>query len=162
MKSKKMITGLAAALFCLVLVGVSFAQEYEGDGPEFGFTVERNIVSTSPRLDPDANWRALAALPYEGSLENTVDYQLNPDKYIHIKDGQIEVATPQKADQLDPDANWRAMAAMPYEASLKDTVDYQLNKDKYIYLGQMEVATPSKTKSDEHCAQVNNHQSDGC
>lgn len=101
MKSKKMITGLATALFCLVLVGVSFAQEYEGEGSEFGFAVERAVVPSSDRLDPDANWRALAALPYEGSLENTFDYQLNPDKYIHLNDGQDRVATPTKAQADD-------------------------------------------------------------
>lgn len=95
MTNKYFITGLTAVFFTLVLVGVSSAQEYEGAGPEFGFSVERNIkaIPSTPRLDPNANWEALAALPYEASLESTYDFQVNKDKYVFMNDGQMTAGT---------------------------------------------------------------------
>lgn len=100
MKREKMITGLAVALFSLFFVGVFFVQGYEEKAPELGYAIERNIVSASRQLDPNANGESVAALASEDSLEdleNAYYYQMIEDDYIHINDGQKEVASPAKS-----------------------------------------------------------------
>ncbi len=100
MKREKMITGLAIALFSLVFGGAFFVHGYEGKIPELGFATERNIAPSSHQLDPNANWLAIEKLSNEDSLEdleNAYYYKMNEDKYIHINDGQSEVALPSKS-----------------------------------------------------------------
>ena len=97
MKREKMISGLAVALFSLVFVGAFFVQGDEEKAPELRYAIEKNIVSSSHQLDPNASWLAMEELSNEVSLEdmeNAYYYEMIEDKYSDIKDGQIEVAPP--------------------------------------------------------------------
>ena len=100
MKREKMITGLSVALFSLVFVGAFFVQGDEEKAAELGYAIERNIISSSHQLDPNANGGSVAALTSEDrleDLENAYYYQMVENDYIHINDGQMEVASPAKS-----------------------------------------------------------------
>ena len=105
MKREKMITGLTVALFSLAFVGAFFVQGDEEKAPELGYAIERNIISSSRQLDPNANGESVAALTSENSLEdleNAYYYQMIEDEYIHINDCQMEVAPLAKSRTGEP------------------------------------------------------------
>jgi hypothetical protein len=105
MKREKMITGLTVALFSLAFVGAFFVQGDEEKAPELGYAIERNIISSSRQLDPNANWLAIEELSNEDSLEdleNAYYYQMIEDEYIHINDCQMEVAPLAKSRTGEP------------------------------------------------------------
>jgi len=100
MKREKMISGLAVALFSLVFVGAFFVQGDEEKTPELRYAIEKNIVSSSHQLDPNASWLAMEELSNEVSLEemeNAYYYEMIEDKYSDINDDQIEVTPPTKS-----------------------------------------------------------------
>jgi len=101
MKSKKMITGMAAILFCLLFVGALSAQEDERDVS--GFVLEGAVAPTSNQLNLNANWEVMGKQTTEVSLEeleNAYYYQMIEEQYINSNDGQMEISAPHK-DQLD-------------------------------------------------------------
>ena len=101
MKSKKMITGTAAILFCLLFVGALSAQEDERDVS--GFALEGAVAPTSNQLNLNANWEVMGKQTTEVSLEeleNAYYYQMIEEQYINSNDGQMEISAPHK-DQLD-------------------------------------------------------------
>ena len=105
MKREKMITGLSVALFSLVFVGAFFVQGDEEKAAELGYAIERNIISSSHQLDPNANGGSVAALTSEDrleDLENAYYYQMIEDEYIHINDCQMEVAPLAKSRTCEP------------------------------------------------------------
>jgi len=105
MKSKKMITGMAAILFCLVFVGALSAQEYERDIS--GFAVEGVVAPSSNQLNLNANWGVMGKQTKEVSLEELESayyYQMIEEQYINNNDGQMEISAPQK-DQLERNNN---------------------------------------------------------
>jgi len=105
MKSKKMITGMAAILFCLVFVGALSAQEYERDVS--GFSVEGVVAPSSNQLNLNANWGVMGKQTKEVSLEELESayyYQMIEEQYINNNDGQMEISAPQK-DQLERNNN---------------------------------------------------------
>lgn len=86
MKSKKMIIGMTATLFCLVFLGAFLAQGYETERSGFRCAVERNVAPYSFRLAPNANKESMDTLSSETSLEdleNAYYYQMIEDKYKH-------------------------------------------------------------------------------
>ena len=103
MKSKKMITGMAAILFYLVLVGALSAQEYERDVS--GFAVEGTVAPSSNQLNLNANWGVMGQQTKKVSLEELESayyYQMIEEQ--NIIDGQIEVSSPLK-DQSEQNKN---------------------------------------------------------
>ena len=103
MKSKKMITGMAAVLFCLVFVGALSAQEY--DKKFSSFAVERTVAPSSNQYHLDANRGVTGIMSTVDSLEdleNAYYYQMIEEQYIN--DGQMEVSSPLK-DQLEQNKN---------------------------------------------------------
>lgn len=103
MKSKKMITGMAAILFCLVFVGALSAQGY--DKKFSGFVVERTVAPSSNQFHLDANRGVTGTISTEDSLENLENayyYQMIEEQYII--DGQMEVSSPLK-DQSEQNKN---------------------------------------------------------
>ena len=105
MKSKIMIAGMAAILFCLVIVGALSAQEYEREVS--GFAVERTFAPSSNQFNLDTNRGGIGIKTTEASLEdleNAYYYQMIEDQYLNINDGQMEVSAPLK-DQLKRNNN---------------------------------------------------------
>ena len=105
MKSKKMIVGMAAILFCLVFVGALSAQEYAGEFS--GFAVERTLALSSNQFNLDANRWGTGIKTTEDSLEdleNAYYYQMIEDQSVNINDGQMEASVPLK-DQLERNKN---------------------------------------------------------
>ena len=105
MKSKKMITGMAAILFYLVLVGALSAQEYERDVS--GFAVEGAFAPSSNQFNLNANWGVMDKQAKEVSLEELESayyYQMIEEQYINNNDGQMEISAPHK-DQLERNNN---------------------------------------------------------
>ena len=101
MKSKIMIAGMAAILFCLVIVGALSAQEYEREVS--GFAVERTFAPSSNQFNLDTNGIKTTVDSLE-DLENAYYYQMIEDQYLKINDGQMEVSDPLK-DQLKRNNN---------------------------------------------------------
>jgi hypothetical protein len=105
MKSKKMIPGMAAILFYLVLVGALSAQEYERDVS--GFAVEGTVAPSSNQLNLNANWGVMGQQTKKVSLEELESayyYQMIEEQYINNNDGQMEISAPHK-DQLERNNN---------------------------------------------------------
>jgi hypothetical protein len=106
MKSKKMITGMTAILFCLVFVGALLAQEIEREVS--GFAVEGAVAPSSNQLNLNANWGVMGKQAKEVSmeeLENAYYYQMIEEQYINNNDSQMEISAPHK-DQLERNNNF--------------------------------------------------------
>ena len=105
MKRVKLITGLAVALFSLVIVGAFFVQGDEEKAPEFRYAIEKKIVSSSHQLDPNGSGLTMEELSNEVSLEdmeNAYYYEMIEDKYSDINDDQIKVAPPSTSSTGGP------------------------------------------------------------
>lgn len=98
MKKKTLIISLTA-LLSLVLAGVSFAQENEGPVKLDNST---GVSTSEYRVDPDANWQALAMTPYEADLVDTFAYQNNPEKFVRVKEDQVWAGAEKPEKSLNP------------------------------------------------------------
>ena len=105
MKSKKVIVGMAAILFCLVFVGALSAREHDREFSDFA--VERSLALSSNQFHLDANRGGIGIKTTEDSLEdleNAYYYQMIEDQSVNINDGKMEVSAPLK-DQLKRNNN---------------------------------------------------------
>ena len=106
MKSKNMITGITAILFCLVFVGALLAQEIEREVS--GFAVKGTVASYSKQLNLNANWGVMGKQATDFSLEeleNAYYYQMIEEQYINNNIDQMEISAPHK-DQLERNNNF--------------------------------------------------------
>ena len=97
MKSKKIITGMMAILFCLVFVGALLAQEYEREVS--GLAVEGTVAPSSNQINLNANWGVMGKQTTEVSLEvleNAYYYQMIEEQYNNSNDGQMEISAHNK------------------------------------------------------------------
>ena len=83
MKNAKMIIGMAATLFCLILVGSILTQENERESSDSVFAVERTVSPSSNQLYLNANWGVNGKQGAEASiedLENAYYYKMIEDQ----------------------------------------------------------------------------------
>ena len=99
MKKRILIISLTV-LLSFVLAGFSIAQsEYEGP---VQLDNSSGVSTSDYRVDPDANWRALAMTPNEADLVDTYEYQNNPEKFIHVKEDQVWAGAEKPEKRINP------------------------------------------------------------